>query len=120
MIKALPKALLKSRQENANFHGHFGHGIKPPAIPWHCEDSAEVKTLQLSPTMPLLSLPSRGSGFPMTGALLGFKLLPIVFLLEYSEPCYHKSKIFGKDVSNWHFRFNTSVLYTISCYNRLC
>ena len=56
----------------------------------------------------------------MTGALLGFKLLPIVFLLEYSEPCYHKSKIFRKDVSNWHFRFNTSVLYTNSCYNRLC
>ena len=28
MIEAMPKALLKSLQVNAKFHGHFGHGIK--------------------------------------------------------------------------------------------
>ena len=50
MIKALPKA-----QVIQNFHGHFGHGINPPAVPWHHGDSAEVKTQQLSPAKLLLS-----------------------------------------------------------------
>ena len=71
MIKALLllKARLKSRQVNANIHGHFGHGIKTPAIPLHYRDSVEVKTLQLSPAMPPPSPALRGAVFPMTGAL---------------------------------------------------
>ena len=52
MVKALRKSPLKSRQVNVNFHGHFGTGIKTSAIPRHCGDNAEVKTLQLSPAMP--------------------------------------------------------------------
>ena len=70
MVKALPKSPLKSRQVNVNFHGHFGTGIKTPAIPRHCGDNAEVKTLQLSPAMPPLFPAPRGLWLQMTGALL--------------------------------------------------
>ena len=69
MVKALPKSPLKSRQVNVNFHGHFGTGIKTPAIPRHCGDNAEVKTLQLSPAMPPLFPAPRGPWLQMTGAL---------------------------------------------------
>ena len=69
MVKALPKSPLKSRQVNVNFHGHFGTGIKTPAIPRHCGDNAEVKTLQLSPAMPPLFSAQRGRWLQMTGAL---------------------------------------------------
>ena len=55
MIKVLPKAPLKSRQVNANFHGNFGHrGInrdmesKTPLF----HGTAEAETLQLSPAIP--------------------------------------------------------------------
>ena len=66
MIKALPKSL----QVNANFHGHFGHGVKSQLFHGTAGTvSAEAKTLQLSPAMPPLSPASRGKGFPMTGAL---------------------------------------------------
>ena len=68
MVKALPKSLLKSRQVNVNFHGHFGTGIKTPAIPRHCGDNAEVKTLQLSPAVPPLFPAPRGPWLQMTGA----------------------------------------------------
>ena len=68
MFKALPKSPLKSRQVNVNFHGHFGTGIKTPAIPRHCGDNAEVKTLQLSPAMPPLFPAPRGPWLQMTGA----------------------------------------------------
>ena len=68
MVKALRKSPLKSRQVNVNFHGHFGTGIKTPAIPRHCGDNAEVKTLQLSPAMPLLFPAPRGPWLQMTGA----------------------------------------------------
>ena len=71
MVKALRKSPLKSRQVNVNFHGHFGTGIKTPAIPRHCGDNAEVKTLQLSPDMPPLFPAPRGPWLQMTGALLG-------------------------------------------------
>ena len=70
MVKALPKSPLKSRQVNVNFHGHFGTGIKTPAIPRHCGDNAEVKTLQFSPAMPPLFPAPRGPWLQMTGALL--------------------------------------------------
>ena len=60
MVKALPKSLLKSQQVNVNFHGHIGTGIKTPAIPRHCRDNAEVKTLQLSPAIPPLFPAPRG------------------------------------------------------------
>ena len=70
MVKALPKSPLKSRQVNVNFHGHFGTGIKTPAIPRHCGDNAEVKTLQLSPAMPPLFPAPRGPWLQMTGALI--------------------------------------------------
>ena len=69
MVKALPKSPLKSWQVNVNFHGHFGTGIKTPAIPRHCGDNAEVKTLQLSPAMPPLFPAPRGPWLQMTGAL---------------------------------------------------
>ena len=72
MVKALPKSSLKSRQVNVNFHGHFGTGIKTPAIPRHCGDNAEVKTLQLSPAMPPLFPAPRGPWLQMTGALWSF------------------------------------------------
>ena len=68
MVKALRKSPLKSRQVNVNFHGHFGTGIKTPAIPRHCGDNAEVKTLQLSPAMPPLFPAPRGPWLQMTGA----------------------------------------------------
>ena len=68
MVKALPKSPLKSRQVNVNFHGHFGTGIKTPAISRHCGDNAEVKTLQLSPAMPPLFPAPRGPWLQMTGA----------------------------------------------------
>ena len=68
MVKALPKSPLKSRQVNVNFHGHFGTGIKTPAIPRHYGDNAEVKTLQLSPAMPPLFPARRGPWLQMTGA----------------------------------------------------
>ena len=45
------------------------HWIKTLANPRHCRDSNKVKTLQLSPAMPLLSLAPNWAGFPMTGAL---------------------------------------------------
>ena len=61
MVKALLKSPLKSRQVNVNFHGHFGTGIKTPAIPRHCGDNAEVKTVQLSPAMPPLFPAPRGA-----------------------------------------------------------
>ena len=44
MIKALQKAPLKFRQVNVNFHDHFGHGIKTPAIPRQRGDSAGQNT----------------------------------------------------------------------------
>ena len=69
MVKALPKSPLKSRQVNVNFHGHFGTGIKTPAIPRHCGDNAEIKTLQLSPAMPPLFPAPMGPWLQMTGAL---------------------------------------------------
>ena len=69
MVKALRKSPLKSQQVNVNFHGHFGTGIKTPAIPRHCGDNAEVKTLQLSPAMPPLFSAPRGPWLQMTGAL---------------------------------------------------
>ena len=68
MVKALPKSPLKSRQVNVNFYGHFGTGIKTPAISRHCGDNAEVKTLQLSPAMPPLFPAPRGPWLQMTGA----------------------------------------------------
>ena len=71
MVKALPKSTLKSRQVNVNFHGHFGTGIKTPAISRHCGDNAEVKTLQLSPAMPQLFPDPRGPWLQTTGALYG-------------------------------------------------
>ena len=75
MVKALPKSPLKSRQVNVNFHGHFGTGIKTPAIPRHCGDNAEVKTLQLSPAMSPLFPAPRGPSLQMTGALAIYKPL---------------------------------------------
>ena len=61
MVKALRKSPLKAQQVNVNFHGHFGTGIKTPAIPRHCGDNAEVKTLQLSLAMPPLFPAPRGA-----------------------------------------------------------
>ena len=79
MVKALPKSPLKSRQVNVNFHGHFGTGIKTPAIPRHCGDNAEVKTLQLSPAMPPLFPAPRGPWLQMTGALQHIKNIPMQY-----------------------------------------
>ena len=41
--KLLPKASLKSLQVNANLGWN-----KTPDVPWHCKDSAEVKTWHLT------------------------------------------------------------------------
>ena len=70
MIKALPKASLKSRQPNAK---SWAWNQNP------CSTAGEelVKTRQLSPTMLPLSQATWGPGFPMTGALYGF-------LIEFS------------------------------------
>ena len=85
MVKALRKSPLKSRQVNVNFLGHFGTGIKTPAIPRHCGDNAEVKTLQLSPAMPPLFPAPRGPWLQMTGALRNQAL--------YACPCYMKLQV---------------------------
>ena len=69
IIKAQQKAPLKSPQVNANFHVQFGHGIKIPAVPRHCWDNAEVKTLQFSSAMLTLSQTRMGMWLLMTGAL---------------------------------------------------
>ena len=60
MIIALPKAPLICMQENAKSHDQLKPGINP-AIPPHCGDNADVRTLYLSPAMPLLTQ-SRGGG----------------------------------------------------------
>ena len=86
MVKALRKSPLKFRQVNVNFLGHFGTGIKTPAIPRHCGDNAEVKTLQLSPAMPPLFPAPRGPWLQMTGALHGVALTEIRYFSRKPLP----------------------------------
>ena len=93
MVKALPKSPLKSRQVNVNFHGHFGTGIKTPAIPRHCRDNAEVKTLQLSPAMPPLFPAPRGPWLQMTGALTIIILSNNVHTFQVSRGFGEKKKV---------------------------
>ena len=82
MVKAVPKALLKSwymkvsvklprpvwawnqkpRSSKAlrGYPSWFGHGIKSPTVPRHCRDNAEVKTWHSSPPCPW---PHRSRGY---------------------------------------------------------
>ena len=67
MIKALPKAPLKSQQVNTCISLGMNQNS---AVPLHRRDSAEVKTELLSPVMLPLSQAPWEPGFLMTGALL--------------------------------------------------
>ena len=65
MVRALPKALLKS-----SYPSRIGHVIKSPAVPWHCADNADGQNMALKPCSVPTTRSPWGLGLLMTGVFM--------------------------------------------------